>query len=71
MASREMLGQVDWHLKLLFAGLFIVNAAGQRAGLLNEALLAIRTAGMDMTNPSTLFGVTAVLSNLVSNVRRS
>ena len=68
MASREMLGLVDWHLLVLFAGLFIVNAAGQRAGLLNEALLGIGTAGMDLTDPSTLFGVTAVLSNLVSNV---
>lgn len=68
MASREMLGLVDWHLLLLFAGLFIVNTAGQRAGLLDEALLAIRTAGMDMTDPPTLFGVTAILSNLVSNV---
>ena len=68
MASREMLGLVDWHLLLLFAGLFIVNAASQQAGLLNEGLLAIRTAGMDVTDPATLFGVTAILSNLVSNV---
>ena len=27
MASREMLGLVDWHLLILFAGLFVVNAA--------------------------------------------
>jgi Na+/H+ antiporter NhaD/arsenite permease-like protein len=68
MASREMLGLVDWHLLLLFAGLFIVNAAAERAGLLSEALLAIRAAGMDLADPAMLFGVTAVLSNLVSNV---
>ena len=34
MASREMLGLVDWHLLVLFAALFIVNAAFQQSGLL-------------------------------------
>ena len=29
MASREMLGLVDWHLLVLFAGLFVVNARGR------------------------------------------
>jgi Na+/H+ antiporter NhaD/arsenite permease-like protein len=68
MASREMLGLVDWHLLLLFAGLFIVNAAVAQSGLMGGMLMAFRQAGLDLTNPSTLFGVTAVLSNLVSNV---
>jgi Na+/H+ antiporter NhaD/arsenite permease-like protein len=68
MASREMLGLVDWHLLVLFAGLFIVNAAVGQAGLLSEALLGIQAAGIDLTDPPTLFGVTAILSNLVSNV---
>jgi Na+/H+ antiporter NhaD/arsenite permease-like protein len=68
MASREMLGLVDWHLLVLFAGLFIVNAAVGQAGLLSEAFLGIRAAGIDLADPPTLFGVTAILSNLVSNV---
>jgi len=68
MASREMLGLVDWHLLILFAGLFVVNAAIARSGLLSGVLMALRAAGMDLRNPAALFGVTAVLSNLVSNV---
>jgi len=68
MASREMLGLVDWHLLVLFAGLFIVNAAVQQSGLLGGVFMAFRTARIDLADPATLFGVTAVLSNLVSNV---
>ncbi|HTM35019.1 MAG TPA: anion transporter [Vicinamibacterales bacterium] len=68
MASREMLGEVDWHLLVLFAGLFIVNAAVQQSGLLDEAFVALRAARLDLAHPTTLFGSTVVLSNLVSNV---
>jgi Na+/H+ antiporter NhaD/arsenite permease-like protein len=68
MASREMLGLVDWHLLVLFAGLFIVNAAIAQSGLMGGMLMAFRQAGLDLTHPWTLFGATAVLSNLVSNV---
>jgi Na+/H+ antiporter NhaD/arsenite permease-like protein len=68
MASREMLGEVDWHLLVLFAGLFIVNAAVRQAGLLDDAFMALRGVGLDLTQPATLFGTTVVLSNLVSNV---
>ncbi len=68
MASREMLGEVDWHLLVLFAGLFIVNAAVQQSGLLDEAFVALRAARLDLAHPATLFGSTVVLSNLVSNV---
>lgn len=68
MASREMLGLVDWHLLILFAGLFVVNAAIARSGVLSGVFMFFRTAGMDLANPVALFGVTAVLSNIVSNV---
>jgi Na+/H+ antiporter NhaD/arsenite permease-like protein len=68
MASREMLGQVDWHLLVLFAGLFVVNAAVAHAGVFDAAMTWLRTAGADVTQPATLFLVTPVLSNLVSNV---
>lgn len=68
LASREMLGLVDWHLLVLFAGLFIVNAAVGQSGLMGGMLMAFRQAGLDLTDPWTLFGVTAALSNLVSNV---
>jgi Na+/H+ antiporter NhaD/arsenite permease-like protein len=68
MASREMLGLVDWHLLVLFAGLFVVNAAIAQSGLVGGMLMAFRQTGLDLTNPWTLFGAAAVLSNLVSNV---
>lgn len=68
MASREMLGLVDWHLLVLFSGLFVVNAAVQQSGALGGMSMALRMAYVDLAHPGMLFGVTAVLSNLVSNV---
>jgi Na+/H+ antiporter NhaD/arsenite permease-like protein len=68
MATREVLGLVDWHLLVLFAGLFVVNAAVARAGLLDTLVTTLRAAGLDPARPAALFGVTVVLSNLVSNV---
>ncbi len=68
MASREMVGLVDWHLLVLFAGLFVVNEAVERAGLLDALYARLATAGIDLMQPQWLFAVTPVLSNLVSNV---
>jgi Na+/H+ antiporter NhaD/arsenite permease-like protein len=68
MASREMLGLVDWQLLLLFIGLFIVNGAFAHTGAMDGALVAIRGFGLDPSHPGWLFGLSAVLSNLVSNV---
>jgi len=68
MASREMLGLVDWHLLILFAGLFVVNAAMAQSGWMERLFAAFREGGLDLTNPAAMFGVTTVLSNLVSNV---
>jgi Na+/H+ antiporter NhaD/arsenite permease-like protein len=68
MASREMVGLVDWHLLVLFFGLFVVNEAVQRAGLLRELYSLLAGAGIDVSRPEWLFAVTPVLSNLVSNV---
>jgi len=68
MASREILGLVDWHLLVLFVGLFVVNHAFAAAGFAARASGALRTAGVDLTDVRWLFPATAVLSNLVSNV---
>jgi Na+/H+ antiporter NhaD/arsenite permease-like protein len=68
MASREMLGLVDWHLLVLFIGLFVVNRAIAQSGLVSGLLMMSRMAGADLTHPPVLFGAAAVLSNLVSNV---
>jgi Na+/H+ antiporter NhaD/arsenite permease-like protein len=68
MASREMLGLVDWHLLVLFMGLLVVNASIAQSGLLGGLFMMLRQAGLDLANPATLFGVTTVLSNVISNV---
>lgn len=68
MASRDMVGLVDWHLLVLFVGLFVVNEAVTRAGLLQEFYASLTMTGIDLTQPQWLFAVTPVLSNLVSNV---
>lgn len=68
MASHEMLGLVDWHLLVLFAGLFCVNAAVEQSGMLAALFDAIRGAGIEVRDPAMLFVTTAFLSNLVSNV---
>jgi Na+/H+ antiporter NhaD/arsenite permease-like protein len=68
MASREILGLIDWHLLALFFGLFVVNHAFTVDGASARATAALAASGVDLTAPAWLFAVTVVLSNLVSNV---
>jgi Na+/H+ antiporter NhaD/arsenite permease-like protein len=68
LASRDILGLVDWHLLVLFAGLFVVNHAIEHSGMLNAGLEVLRGEGVHLDRAPWLFGATAVLSNLVSNV---
>lgn len=62
----KVYASVDWRLLVLFVGLFIVVEGVERSGLAMAALDAIgrKTAG----HPMFLVTVSAVLSNLVSNV---
>jgi Na+/H+ antiporter NhaD/arsenite permease-like protein len=68
MASRHMLALVDWHLLVLFVGLFVVNHALAETGMLAAAMRDAARAGVDAAEPAHLYWMTAVLSNLVSNV---
>lgn len=68
MHSRDMLGLVDWHLLVLFAGLFVVQHAVESAGLAARALAASSGCGLDLGAPHWLFAAAVVLSNVVSNV---
>ena len=68
MASRRMLGLVDWHLILLFVGLFVVNGALERTGMAGEGLAWLERHGADLRHPAWLFVTTVLLSNVVSNV---
>jgi Na+/H+ antiporter NhaD/arsenite permease-like protein len=58
--------EIDWPLLMMFCGLFVV-VAGVEEQLLTPAMIA--TAGrLHLANTALLSGITAVLSNLVSNV---
>jgi Na+/H+ antiporter NhaD/arsenite permease-like protein len=64
--SRRIYDEIDWSLLLMFAGLFIIVAGAQRA-LLTPDLIA-RVGHLHLDRIPILSAVTAVLSNLVSNV---
>jgi Na+/H+ antiporter NhaD/arsenite permease-like protein len=64
--SERIYREVDWPLLLMFAGLFVVVAGFEKALLTPELVAAIGGVGLD--RPPLLSTVTAVLSNLVSNV---
>ncbi len=68
MASRAMLSLVDWHLLVLFVGLFIVHHAVEASGGMAEIAAGLAAAGIDLTALPWLFTLTVLLSNLVSNV---
>ena len=58
--------EIDWGLLVLFTGLFVVIGGVEAAGLAGEILGGAAAAGL--YRPAVLTVVTAVLSNLVSNV---
>jgi Na+/H+ antiporter NhaD/arsenite permease-like protein len=64
--SERIYAEIDWSLLLMFAGLFIIVAGAQHA-LLTPDLIA-RVGRLHLDQVPILSAVTAVLSNLVSNV---
>lgn len=68
LTTREMMALVDWHLLVLFAGLFVVNHALQAAGHTEAGFAALRGAGVDFADPAVLFATSVVGSNVISNV---
>ena len=58
--------EISWELLVLFAGLFVVTAGVERTGFVDILLDWARAANLQ--RPWVLTSVTAVLSNLVSNV---
>ena len=58
--------ELDGPLLILFAGLFVVVAGAERALLTPDAVASIQTLGLG--DPWRLSALTAVLSNIVSNV---
>jgi len=64
--SERIYREIDWPLLLMFAGLLVVVAGFEKALLTPELVMAIGGIGLDRA--PVLSAVTAVLSNLVSNV---
>ena len=64
--SERIYREIDWPLLLMFAGLFVVVAGFEKALLTPELIAAIGRIGL--ADPPVLTAITAVLSNLVSNV---
>ncbi len=58
--------EIDWPLLVMFAGLFIVVAALEKTVITPDVLAAV--GRLHLSNKAVLSGVTALLSNLVSNV---
>ena len=68
MHSQKMLGLVDWPLLVLFAGLFVTNGALQQTPYPTRTVEWLRGSGLEIAAASTLYWVSAILSNVVSNV---
>ena len=68
LSSREMLGLVDWHLLVLFAGLFIVTETFARTGLPAGLLVELTSTGIELTSGGMLVPLTLVGSNVIGNV---
>jgi Na+/H+ antiporter NhaD/arsenite permease-like protein len=64
--SERVYAEIDWSLLLMFAGLFIIIAGAQRMLLTPDVVAAVGRLHLDQV--PILSAVTAVLSNLVSNV---
>jgi Na+/H+ antiporter NhaD/arsenite permease-like protein len=64
--SGRIYREIDWPLLLLFAGLFVVVAGFEKAVLTPD--IVARVGRLHLDAPAVLAAVTAILSNLVSNV---
>lgn len=68
MTSKNTLSLVDWQLLMLFIGLFVVNNVLEKSSLMKSTLNIMSGWGINPSHPPTLFVLTVLLSNLVSNV---
>jgi Na+/H+ antiporter NhaD/arsenite permease-like protein len=64
--SARVYTEIDWSLLLMFTGLFIIVAGAEREFLTQQVVQQV--AGLRLASVPVLSAITAVLSNLVSNV---
>ena len=68
LATRRLLGLVDWHLLVLFAGLFVVTAALTTTGLPGLWLDRMATEGWHLTALEVMAPLVVIGSNSIGNV---
>lgn len=68
ITTRQLLGLVDWHLIVLFSGLFIIVGVISKYGIPKEIVLYLNIMGFDINDPFILTPITVLLSNIFSNV---
>jgi Na+/H+ antiporter NhaD/arsenite permease-like protein len=68
MHSREIVGQVDWPLLLLFACLFVVTHAFAGTGLAQEAIGALGARGLLPETIAVMAPIVLLASNSIGNV---
>jgi Na+/H+ antiporter NhaD/arsenite permease-like protein len=68
LATRTMLGLVDWHLLVLFAGLFVVTAALDTTGLPDQAMLSLEQLGLPPERLRVMAPLTLIGANSIGNV---
>jgi Na+/H+ antiporter NhaD/arsenite permease-like protein len=68
MKTRDIMGLVDWHLITLFCALFIIIHGVSQSGYLDMAVNRLSNMGMDLHDLPILTGISAIASNLFSNV---
>ncbi|MDE2514921.1 MAG: anion transporter [Rhodospirillales bacterium] len=66
LKAARIYAEIDWSLLLMFAGLFIIVAGAEHQWLSPPVIAAV--ARLHLENVAVLTPVTAVLSNIVSNV---
>ena len=64
--SERVYAEIDWSLLLMFAGLFIMVAGAERTLLSGDLMASVERLHLDRVH--VLSGLTAIISNLVSNV---
>jgi Na+/H+ antiporter NhaD/arsenite permease-like protein len=68
MKSRRIIELVDWHLLTLFCALFVVIEGIAAVQLPDRVVAGLAEQGVNVHQPLVLTGVSAALSNVVSNV---
>ena len=68
MKTRDIMGLVDWHLITLFCALFVIIHGVSQSGHLDIMMNRLSNMGMNLHNLTILTGISAISSNLFSNV---